>query len=58
MWKGQANEGFNKAFEDDITKLEKICEMLEEITKYETTAKKEYDTCEKQVASLVDSISI
>ena len=58
MWEGEANAAFNQAFEDDITKLEQICSMFDEIVKYEATAKKEYDTCEKQVASLVESISV
>lgn len=58
MWEGEANKAFNQAFEDDITELEQICEMFDELVKYEQTAKKEYDTCEREVGALVDSISI
>ena len=58
MWSGSANAEFNKAFTDDIKKLENLCKMLDEIVKYETTAKTEYDTCENKIENLVSSISV
>lgn len=58
MWEGDANKAFNKAFQDDIKALELICEGIQSIINYESNAKKEYDSCEKKVSSLIDSISV
>lgn len=58
MWKGEANESFNKAFQDDITDLGHICDNIQSVIDYETKAKTEYDACEKKVSDLVDSITV
>lgn len=58
MWEGDANKAFNKAFQDDITALELLCNGIQSIIDYESNAKKEYDSCENKVSSLIDSISV
>ena len=58
MLTGEANKAFNKAFGDDIKILQSLCEALEELISYETTAKTEYDKCEKNVASLISSMNV
>lgn len=58
MWSGEANESFNKSFQDDITDLNHICDNIQSIIDYESKAKTEYDACEKKVSDLVDSITI
>lgn len=58
MWTGEANKAFNQAFNDDIKILQSLCEALEELIGYETTAKSEYDKCEKNVASLISSMNV
>lgn len=58
MWTGEANAAFNKAFNDDIKVLQNLCEAIQEIISYETTAKTEYDKCETKVASLISSMNV
>ncbi len=58
MWSGEASKAFNKAFNDDIKAMMEICKSIEGIISYETNAKKEYDTCENKVASMIASIRV
>ena len=58
MWTGDAYDAFNKAFQDDITDLEKIYDNIQSIVDYEKKAKTEYDGCEQKVSELVDKITV
>jgi len=58
MWTGDANEAFNKAFQDDITDLGHICDNIQSVIDYEEKAKTEYDACEQKVSDLVNSITV
>lgn len=58
MWVGDANEAFNKAFQDDITDLGLICDNIQNVIDYEQKAKSEYDTCEEKVSDLINSITV
>lgn len=58
MWTGDANAEFNKAFQDDIKDLGVICDNIQSVINYETTAKTEYDNCEQRVSDLVDKITV
>lgn len=56
MWEGDANEEFNKSFEDDIEDLEIICKNIQELIDYEVRAKNKYNNCEQKVSELINSI--
>ena len=58
MWSGEANKAFNKAFQDDIKAIRTLCESIDGIIQYETTAKKEYNKCERTVKDAIDSMSV
>ncbi len=58
MWTGEAFDAFDKVFHDDIKDLGYICDNIQQLINYETKAKTEYDTCEKNVTQLVDSIPV
>lgn len=58
MWKGEANEQFNKAFQDDLTDLNHVCDNIQSLIDYETNAKNEYNACEEKVSDLIDTITI
>ncbi|MBR1691924.1 MAG: WXG100 family type VII secretion target [Lachnospiraceae bacterium] len=58
MWSGDANAAFNQVFKNDIKALESICKSIDGMIQYETTAKKEYDTCEGKVSELISSIQV
>lgn len=58
MWDGDANEAFNKEFQDDIRELEKLCKSVKDIINYEKNARAQYDSCEAKVGSLVGEIKI
>lgn len=58
MWSGSANKAFNKAFQDDINAMKELCNSIQGIISYQTTAKQEYNNCENKVSSLISSISV
>ena len=59
MWIGDANKAFNAAFQGDVEALQTMSNNIDEIiVNYEITAKKEYDTCETNVDSLISAIKI
>ena len=48
MWDGPGSEAFKKAFQDDVNSMETLLKNLEEVYKYEVSAKKEYESCESK----------
>lgn len=58
MWSGDANKAFNKAFNDDIKAIRAVCDSINGLIQYETTAKTEYNKCERNVKDAIDSISV
>ena len=56
MWDGPSSDAFKKAFWDDINSLDSILKKLDKIYKYETNAKKQYESCEKQVTNIVSGL--
>lgn len=58
MWKGPAKQAFQAAFENDRQAAVDVLRELKSLQTFETQAKKKYEKCEQQVASLVNSISV
>lgn len=58
MWDGPSSDAFKKAFHDDLKLMTTILNNLEKINRYENTAKKKYEDCEKKVDSIISSIKI
>lgn len=58
MWEGASKDAFARAFMDDMNVVSDILKELKELNSFEIQAKKDYENCERQVASLVSSIKI
>ena len=57
-WDGPANAEFNKQFDADRKNMEAVCKTVEKIIQNLEYARKEYDSCEKSVESIVAAIKI
>ena len=57
-WDGPANEEFKRQFETDRRNMETVCRTVETIIQNLEYARKEYDSCEKSVESIVAAIKI
>ena len=57
-WEGPANAEFNRQFEADRKNMEAVCTTVERIIQNLEYARKEYDSCEKSVESIVAAIKI
>ena len=58
MWDGPSSEAFKKAFQQDMKAMNVIIKGLEGLHKYEDTAKRKYEDCEKKVSSLISEIKV
>ncbi len=58
MWEGSGRSAFHKAFWDDIQAIETAVRSMEELCAYNKNAKKQYETCDRKVASLIAEIRI
>lgn len=58
MWEGTAKKGFTMAFADDMKAVEAILKELKALNSYEVQAKESYESCERQVGSLVQDMRI
>ena len=58
MWDGPSSEAFKKAFQQDMKAMKTIIEGLEDIKKYENTAKTKYEQCERKVSTLIAEIKV
>ena len=58
MWDGPANKAFNEQFGYDHADMKELCKTIQKIIDCFTYAKTEYDKCEVEVASIVNSIRI
>ena len=56
MWDGPANQVFMMQFQNDVQYAEEICGMLQKLIECMEYAKKQYDSCESEVSSLIASI--
>ena len=56
MWDGPANQVLMAQFANDAQYAEEICKMVEKLIECMEYARKQYDTCESEVGSLVSSI--
>ena len=58
MWDGPANEAFNVQFNSDRNDMLELCNVVQKIIDCMEYAKKEYNSCEADVGSIVASIAI
>ena len=58
MWDGPANAAFNMQFNKDKNDMTELCNTVQKIIDCMEYAKKEYNFCEAEVGSIIDSISI
>jgi len=58
MWEGEAHAAFDTHFKSDVKNLENLCKSLDGIVNYENNAVTEYNRCERNVASLINSIKV
>ena len=58
MWEGTAKRGFTLAFADDMKAIETVLKELKALNSYEAQAKESYESCERQVGSLVQNMRI
>ena len=58
MWDGPANQAFNVQFNKDRDDMAELCNMVQKIIDCMEYAKKEYNSCEADVGSIVASIAI
>ena len=58
MWDGPTSESFKKEFITDMKTFNTIINNLQKINHYEALAKRKYDTCEKRIGQIVDSIKV
>lgn len=58
MWTGQANSAFNNQFKVDMENFESMLQTLREMLESLRNAKKEYDSCEQRVASIIRGIAV
>lgn len=58
MWDGPANQAFNTQFNHDRIDMTELCNTVQKIINCMEYAKKEYDSCEAYVSSIIASIAI
>lgn len=58
MWEGEAKEAFTVQFESDYKTLENLAGILEKLIQELENAKNQYNNCEKQVGSIIESIRV
>lgn len=58
MWEGKANAAFNVQFHKDQADMRELCKLIQKIIGYLRFAKDNYNKCENQVSSIVNSIKI
>ena len=58
MWEGEAKQAFIMAVQDDIRRLSELIAALEKFTTSTDTARGNYDTCEKNVSSIISSLRV
>ena len=58
MWDGPANQAFNVQFNSDRNDMLELCNTVQKIIDCMEYAKKEYNSCEADVGSIVASIAI
>lgn len=58
MWDGPANQAFNVQFNSDRNDMLELCNIVQKIIDCMEYAKKEYNSCEADVGSIVASIAI
>lgn len=58
MWDGPSRSAFHKAFWDDMQAIETAIRSMEELCAYNKNAKKQYEACDRKVASLISEIRI
>ena len=58
MWEGAGSAEFYKSFRSDTEALEAVIRQLQEMYAYDSNAKKEYETCEKKIASMIGDLRV
>lgn len=58
MWDGEANEAFNQQFSQDHNDMKELCDTVQRIIDCLEYAKKEYNTCETEISSIISAISV
>lgn len=58
MWDGPANQAFSTQFTSDMGTFDNMIQLLKDLTERLRTCRKEYDSCEQRVESLVQSIQV
>ena len=58
MWDGPANQAFNAQFNRDQSDMTELCNIILKIINCMEYAKKEYNSCEADVSSIIASIAI
>lgn len=56
MWDGPANEAFMMQYRADAEYTEEICKVLGKLKECMEYAKKQYDSCEAEISSMISSI--
>lgn len=56
MWDGPANEVFMMQYGADAEYTEELCKVLEKLKECMEYAKKQYDSCEADISSMIASI--
>lgn len=58
MWSGKANRAFRIQFATDVALMQELLEKMKKLAECMEFASTEYDRCETEVRTLVDSIRI
>jgi WXG100 family type VII secretion target len=58
MWDGIASMTFKAQFNNDKQKMEDLCKTIQSIIDSMVFAKKEYDTCEANIDSIITAIRV
>ncbi|MBR1472542.1 MAG: hypothetical protein IJ600_12995 [Lachnospiraceae bacterium] len=58
MWDGPANIAFQTAFRKDQNDMEEICKVVESMIRSMSLSKTEYEKCEADVNTIIESIKI
>lgn len=58
MWEGSGRDAFHKAFWEDMEIIGSAVQGMTEIYQYDTNAKKQYEQCDRKVASLIADIRV
>ncbi len=58
MWDGPANIAFQAAFKKDQKDMEEMCNIIEKMIASMSMSKTEYEKCESDVNTIIDSIRI